>query len=276
MPWLLSRRQLIRALGGAAALVSIGLPGCGDNLHPSSGPFTDPQRRALAAFADVIIPPDDEPGGAALGAVAYIEGLLAAFDAMPPAIFANGPFSGRTPFANGTVPPNDFASFVELDRVAEAAWRLRVFGSAGLPNGAPNEAKLGAVPSLADQIKVGLDAAIALRGTGIDKLAPDELANLFDAQDDAWKALMIDLVAEAAFCAPEYGGNVDLAGWKLCHFEGDSQPLGYSQFNGTSYVERPDAPLTTANPGADPEPIDKDVEDLMKIVVAFLGGRVAP
>ena len=34
------------------------------------------QRATLAAFADVIIPPDDAPGGAEAGAVAFVEDLL--------------------------------------------------------------------------------------------------------------------------------------------------------------------------------------------------------
>jgi hypothetical protein len=38
--------------------------------------LTETQRATLAAFADVIIPPDDAPGGAAAGAVAFVEDLL--------------------------------------------------------------------------------------------------------------------------------------------------------------------------------------------------------
>jgi hypothetical protein len=44
---------------------------------------------------------------------------------------------------------------------------------------------------------------------------------------------------------------------------------------GEKYVERADAPLTTQNPGMDPAPIDSDVDQLMKEVVAFLDGRTA-
>ena len=38
--------------------------------------LTETQRATLAAFADVIIPPDDTPGGADAGAVAFVENLL--------------------------------------------------------------------------------------------------------------------------------------------------------------------------------------------------------
>jgi Gluconate 2-dehydrogenase subunit 3 len=246
---MLTRRQLIRVVGGAAALATLPL-GCGDNLPPP-GPFSNAQRRALGAFADAIIPPDADPGGKALGAVRYIERLLAAFDVTPPAIFADGPYSGRAPFPDGTMVPSDFSRFVELDRVTEAAWRLRILGG-------PDS------PSLFDQIASGLDAAIEVSGEHIDELGAEDLADLFNGQDDEWKSLMIELVTEAAFAAPEYGGNIGLAGWRLCHFEGDRQPLGYS-----------DAEVSMANPDADPAPLDAEITDLMKIVAAFLGGRVA-
>ena len=38
--------------------------------------FTETQRATLAAFADAVIPPDDAPGGAEAGAVAFVEDLL--------------------------------------------------------------------------------------------------------------------------------------------------------------------------------------------------------
>ena len=81
-------------------------------------------------------------------------------------------------------------------------------------------------------------------------------------------------MTEAAFAAPEYGGNPNLAGWQLCNFEGDSQPQGYSQFDGTSYIERPEAPLSTPNPGPDPQPLDDNVQSILALVVSVLGGRV--
>src|SRR5215470_670960 len=115
----LTRRQLFRLFGGAAALAA--LPACGSD---GDRIFTAGQLAALRAFADVIIPEDDLPGGAKLGAVEYIERLITAFDADVPAIFAGGPFSDRAGAAH-----DDFADFIELDRVADAAWRLRVLGS---------------------------------------------------------------------------------------------------------------------------------------------------
>lgn len=273
MTW--TRREVLRLIGAAGVTLASGA-GC-----KSSGAhvLSDAERRALAALADAVLPPDGEPGGAALGTVAYVERLLTAFDGAIPAIFAAGPYSGRQPFADGSgqpssrAPANDFAGLVELDRFSAAAWRLRLFGSSALPAGAPNQSILGAVVGLRDQLRQGLAAAIAANRKPLDRQSPAELATSFNYLDPPFQSLLVDLVSEAAFAAPEYGGNPGGAGWRLCHFEGDSQPLGYSQWNGTTFVERPAAPLSTANPGADPAPLDARVRATLDIVVSVLGGR---
>ena len=241
----LTRRDVFRLLGAAALLAK--LPGCGDNAGDRV--FTADELAQLQIFADVILPPDDQPGGAALGTVAYIERLATAYDAAVPRIYAGGPFSDR---AGGT--HDDFAEFVELDRVSDAAWRLAIDGSAGQPG-------------LVAQLKAGLAAARTM------KIA--DPAALFDQLDEDFRHLLIELVSEAAFAAPEYGGNPDLAGWAMVHFEGDSQPRGYSQWNGTGYDERADAPMSGPNP-SDPEPLTDDVRQVLAEVVEFLGGKVFP
>jgi hypothetical protein len=267
---LITRRDLIRLIGGAAAAYAA--RGCSS---PPRGDaiFTGDQLAMLRGFADVVIPEDDLPGGAKLGAVEFIEGLITAFADATPRIFAGGPFSDRSPI-DGATPANDFASFIELDRVKDAAWRLIVFGSAGLPGGAPNEALLGPVVGIKDQLVTGLDQAIATAKRPIDELSADDFQNLFDSLDSELQTLVIELTIEGAFCAPEYGGNVGLAGWSLCHFEGDSLPRGYSQLDGSQYVERPDAPLSTANP-SDPEPLTDDLRETLRLVVTVLGGRAS-
>jgi len=279
---MLTRRQTIRMLG-AASLLMVGGAGChGASPTPPATPeFTPEEVSALNALADAVIPPDADPGGAALGAVAYIERLLTAFDGGASAIFANGPFSGRAPFpapsgvASSSCPPDAFTSWVELDRVNAVAWQLNVLGSSAVPGGAPNESLLGTVVGIRAQVHQGLAAAIAQNPVPLDQLSPADLAVAFGALDVDFQSLLIDLVTEAAFAAPEYGGNPDGAGWRFCHFEGDSQPLGYSQWNGTAYVERPDSPLSTPNPGADPAPFTADVVNLLDLVAGVLGGTVA-
>jgi hypothetical protein len=251
----LTRRELIRLFGAAAALAH--LPAC----HSDNGDsvFSADELGMLRGFADVVIPEDDLPGGSKLGTVEYIEALLRAFESPIPKIHAGGPFSNRNPFpdANGqagtTRPPNDFANFVELDRVGAAVWRK-------------------AITDIKAQLQAGLAVA---RSSASGDLTHADYVRIFDAQPDDFRALVIDLVSEAAFAAPEYGGNLDLAGWKLIHFEGDSQPLGYTQWNGTTHVERAEAPFSTAN-AADPDPLTADVHQLLGLVIQVLGGRSKP
>jgi hypothetical protein len=263
---MLSRRDLLRLLGAAVAVSK--LPACGTSSRPRTGVFTAAQLAMLDGFADVIIPPDDQPGGSALGVVAYIENLLAAFTTNDtPAIYAGGPFSGRTTDANGDAVANDFETFIELDRVLDFAWRVQLLGSDGV-GGAPNDALLGPVVALKDQLTTGLDMAQTVM-TG----KPD-YAFIFGAMTPDFQQLVFDLVTQAAWAAPEYGGNPELAGWDMVHFEGDSLPLGYTQWNGTGYTERPEAPMSTANP-SDPEPLTADVEALLDEVVSALGGMQA-
>lgn len=248
-----TRRQLFRMVGGAVVLAK--LPACGDNADPV---FSHTERTLLRGFADVVIPKDDTPGGSELGAVAYVERLITAFTAVgavTPAIYAGGPYSGRVPYPDGTKPTSDFARFVELDRVSLAAWQKET-------------------ADIEMRLRAGLKAAADTTTKAIDDLAHGDFVALFDAADTEFQALMIDLVCEAAWAAPEYAGNPGGAGWKLIHFEGDALPLGYSQWNGTMHVERPEAPLSTANP-SDPEPLSDDVRQILETVIAFLGGRAS-
>ena len=217
------------------------LPACGDNAGDRV--FTSAELTMLYDLANVIIPPDDTPGGAELGAIAYIEALVTAYDQNPPQIYAGGPFSDRAGASD-----DGFANFIELDRVSDAAWRLDVM-------------------TIKQQLVDGLAAARAL---GIS-----DPAKLYDALDSDFQALLFELVTEAAWSAPEYGGNPNLAGWAMIHFEGDSLPMGYSQWNGSGYDERGDAPMSTPNP-SDPEPLDDDVRQVVMEVVAVLGGQTFP
>jgi len=275
-------------VGGVTVVTAVPLPflSCGSS---SSGPptprfFTDAERSALGALANAIIPPDDTPGGKDLGAVQYIETLLTAFDNAdanhPPVIFAGGPFSGRAPYADDqgqpskNFPPNSFSTFLALDRVKDAGFRLQIFGSSGLPGGAPNEKILGPVVGLRDQLRTGLATAIGGANPPLEQMTQDELIAYVNTFKSEFLQLLISLVSQGCFCPPEYGGNLGLAGWKLAHFEGDQQPLGYSVWSTAlgKYVERPDAPMTTPTV-TDPEPLDAEVISLIDDVVALLGGK---
>jgi hypothetical protein len=274
-----TRRELLLWIGALTSQAA--LAGCKAHVPAQNGDtpdgfFTPNQRLALGALADVVLPPDDAPGGQALGAVPYIERLLTALDGDTPQIFAGGPYSGRTTFPNGVRPGNDFATFVPVDRVALAAWRLILFGSDGLPGGGPNDAVNGKVVGLRDLVKNGVNAAMqASPGGPVASLDPDTRKDLFNGLDDSFKEALVQLVVQAAWAAPEYGGNPGLTGWKLVHYDGDTMPLGFSIWDDAlgAYRERPEAPNSTKDPGPDPEPLDDTSIAFVRKIVAFTGGK---
>ncbi len=281
---MISRRIFLRLVGAGATVAAFPNVACSSTPAVTAPPgsfFTDQEWRALGALADVVLPPDDAPGGSGLGAPTYIDLLLRAFEVDPPLIHAGGPFSGRKPFVNGdgtasgVFPEDDFKFFLPLSRVADRAWRLRILGSAGVPGGGPNDALLGPVVGLRDVIKNGLDAAMKGSTTPIETLDLVTLTNIFAGLDADFRQTFAELVVEAALAAPEYGGNGQVAGWTLVHFEGDSQPLGYTVYDyaTNAYVER--EPVSTADPGPDVDPMDADTRAQLALYTNLLNGRVA-
>ncbi len=200
--------------------------------------FGGAERQALAALGDHLL-----PGAAALGAVDYIEQLLTAFDHDPPRIFAGGPFSGRRPIARGGIattgrPPSGFEHWLPLDRVQQRAWRLRLYGSPAVPH--PGAAVTGEVMGLRPLLTAGAERAAEALADG------RSVAASWDACSDAFRARFRELVLEACFGDPVYGGNRAERGWAEIGFPGDSLPYGYTPFDAQrgDYAERVDAPLT--------------------------------
>ncbi len=281
-----TRRVFLRIAAAGAA--SAALPGCGTSpvpptpvTAPPGSFFTDAEWRALNALCDAVLPPDDVAGGSALGVATYIDTLLRAFDFTPPLIHAGGPFSGRYPFRNaigGTAstdfPDNEFSHFLPLSRVADRAWRLRIFGSANVPGGGPNDALNGPVIGLQDLVKNGIAAAMAAATGPVESLDAEGLDALFGSLDPSFTGPFAELVGEGALAAPEYGGNAQLAGWKMVHVDGDVQPLGYSIFDESTntYVER--VPVSTADPGPDLDPMDDQTNQQLTLYTHLLNGRV--
>ncbi len=181
--------------------------------------LTDHEHLVVSAAADVLIPPLDSPelgahpGGGALGVADYVDNLLAAFTFDPPLIFAGGPFSGRHGGAAS------FEHFLELSPNEELAWRTRIEGSRGLPEREFNG------PTRGWQ---------AIYREGIAALGPDfctvdahEQDRRLHAQPEL-RAALYDHACEGAYGAPEYGGNPELAGWRVIGADGDVQPRGYT------------------------------------------------
>lgn len=170
------------------------------------------QRRILHAACARLVPADDAPDAAELGAADYVDGLLGAFLASPPRIWAGGPFSGRL----GGSP--SFGKFHQLSAADELAWRTRIEGSQGIAE----RERLGPVAGLQQQYAAGL-AALG-----------DDFPDLPAGQQDErlrsagqFTSLLYEHVCEGLYAAPEYGGNRGLLGWRSIGYPGDTQPRGY-------------------------------------------------
>ena len=275
----ISRRSVLRVISAGSVLgLGESLAGCDDDTAVDTGYFSDAQRLAIGALANVVVPPEEgSPGAAELGAAAFIERLLTAFDSDPPALFAEGPYSGRQPFNAGALPPNDFARFRRLDRITERAWRIKLFGSKAA-GASLNEGLVPEVIGLRDLFEQGIPKAMTESAKPLHLLSPAEIRDVFAGLDTDLQKAFLELVPQAVFGAPEYGGNPSGKGWALVHFEGDSQPLGYSLFDEASatYRDRPDAPVTVPDGTPDPSPIDDETRALLAQVVAFTDGKVFP
>ena len=274
---LLSRRQFLRAAAVVLGLLALPYSRAERAWARARGRFfTGSERATLDALCDTIIPPDDMPGAAALGAGRYIDIMLSAFEGGgdKPPIYAGGPFSGRNPYPdnqNGTPskrrPHNSFKHFVELTRLQDLTWRGEILGTANVPELAAFDPQFGAAKKgLRDVYRASLmkvdQVAEAVAGAPFAKLSTTQQAAVFKMLDSGafmpdprrggmtFIDLLIQHTLEGCFSVPEYGGNLRGQGWAMIGLEGDDQPLGYSIFSRAtgSYVERPDHPMSTPNP----------------------------
>jgi hypothetical protein len=234
-----TRREVLVWLPAAFALVR-----CGPQLNPAQPPplrfLTDTEALTLKSIADQVLPPD----GSNLGAVPYVDALLSAFDDPTPRVFLSPLYEP-----------------IPLDRVSERAWRLRLYGSDGVQGGAPNDAIIGKTIGLRQQVR---DALAAAKTTSIEQLTDDQ------------RELLADLVTQASFAQPAYGGNPGGAGWKMIGSAGAVLPGdGYVWWDGTKNVERADAPDSTPEPGVDDQPMDDTTRQLLTTVAVATGGQVA-
>ena len=171
--------------------------------------LTEHEHDVVRRLADQLLPAHAEfPGAGAAGAADYVDRILGAFTADPPAIWAAGPFSGRHGGTTG------FRDSLPLSRLEELAWRTRIEGSQGRPEREWN----GPVRGWQEVYREG----IAALGD-----ASDLTIGALDAQPEL-RQLLFEHACEASYGAPEYGGNGDLAGWRMIGYAGDVQPRGWS------------------------------------------------
>ena len=180
-------------------------------------------------------------------------------------LFAGGPFSGRTPFpdsATGTpstnFPPDAFLEALPLPRVKRLAWTVRLLGAGAVPEVADNPLA-SSMPDVdlrrryregVAQIDAISQAQFGAAFDTLDTTQQDTVVAAVRRQAHSFHDLLVNHTIEGLFSAPEYGGNRDGVGWLLTHFDGDSQPLGYTIFDETiqDYRERADKPNSTMNP----------------------------
>ena len=141
--------------------------------------------------------------------------LLGAFSFDPPRIWAGGPFSGRH---GGEA---SFGHWLELGRVEELAWRMRIEGSQGRPEREFN----GPVVGWQEQYRTGL----AQLGSDFADVDSDEqAARLASRIDETFRDLIFTHGCESLYGDPIYGGNRDGAAWVAIDFAGDVQPRGWT------------------------------------------------
>jgi hypothetical protein len=217
-----TRREFLAAAALGSATLATGRPTFASRAPAEQAPapavraagfFSEEERQALDVLAEEVL-----PGAASWGAVDYVEDLLTAFDHDPPRLHAG--------------PANAGGEFLELDRVAQHAWRLRLYGSEAFPYA--NESVLGPVKGVRALLREGAqDAAERLRG----KQPADWI---WARQSDEFRTAFGELVLEGSLGDRIYGGNRDTAAWRAFHFEGAL--LGYGDYLG---------PVA----GPDPEPL---------------------
>ena len=294
MPVLYDRRTFLQLLAASGAAVSLPwLPGCGGEVANSVPPvatgeahfFTAAERRLIEDLAAAVVPEDQTVGARGTNVVEYIDRFLAVFDNDPPPIYRGGPFSGRTPYPDATTgapttrfPQNHFKEILPLSRMQELSFRVLLYGSDAVPNGninAPLIAPSKGLRTVYREAIAALDAAATAAGAAsfsdLDDAA--KLDALKQAPADFREALLTH-IAEGMFCAPEYGGNQDLRGWRDYYFDGDSQPLGHTLFNRETQTlyDRPDQPNQTIDPNQPNNGLEPSVETFVAMLTALTGG----
>ena len=229
----ITRRRLL-ASTPILAVGSFGLPALGrsyrgslpwepDDASPPiperAGPwlyFTADEAAAVEAIADRLIPPDDSgPGGKQVGCAVFIDRQLAGSFGDSSGLYMRPPFANGTPsqgLQSPIVPKERYRiSLAALEDYCKARFAGKVFVA------------LTAVQQ--DQVLAGLETGEIKLNNGDGKLFFDTiLANTI----------------EGFFADPIYGGNRDMASWKMVGYPG--LPATYREEIKTYFGKKYDKP----------------------------------
>ena len=286
------RRRTFLGLVGAGGLVAVlpATPGCGDDDTP--GPravarfFTPEERETIEALAGAILPEDETVGAVGAGAVEYIDRWLTAFENPEPDVYRGGPFSGRHPFpdpetgqAGRTYPEGTFHQVLPLSRLQELAFRIELDGSDAVPGGDINAGVLPTTRGLRVEYR---EAAERLEAFAVERGFPRFAAMSEPERLEGFRTLekhvrdtVLEHLCEGMFGDPVYGGNPDRIAWTRYHYDGDSQPLGYTLYDPEAGepFDRPDKPTQSLDPALPNEGLEPDVERFIHLVVLFQDGE---
>jgi gluconate 2-dehydrogenase gamma chain len=158
--------------------------------------FTADEAAAIEAIVDRLIPPDDAgPGGRQAGCAVFLDRQLAGSFGDSRRLYMRPPFANGTPsqgLQSPTAPKESYrAALAALDVYCKATFAGQAFAAL--------------TPAQQDQVLTGLDRS--------------EI-KLKDVNGKAFFELMLQNTMEGFFADPIYGGNRDMAGWKLVGFPG--------------------------------------------------------
>jgi gluconate 2-dehydrogenase gamma chain len=191
------------ATAARARTLSGGLPWQPDAANPPRavrpGPwmfFTADEARLIEAAVDRLIPPDDRgPGGKDAGCAVYIDRQLAGPYGRADGLYMRPPFMPGAA-TQGYQSPDAPAARYRAALNALADYVKTTFSGKSFAELAPAEQ---------DKVLSGLESgSVALK----------------DVNAAAFFALLLQNTQEGFFADPIYGGNRDMAGWKLIGFPG--------------------------------------------------------
>ncbi len=222
-----TRRQLLAGTAlallagpGCARTIEGALPWSPGEAYPPArvrpGPwqfFSADEAATVGAIADRFLPPDDlGPGGRDAGCAVFIDRQLAGPYGRAEWWYMAGPFGDSTPSQGYQHPDGPAAQYrrglAALNAHARDHFGGRYFHQLGTEE---QDALLAAL----EQGRLGL--------RGID--------------EKYFFGLLLDNVTEGFFADPIYGGNRDMAGWKLVGFPG-------TRYDYRDVVARPNQPYT--------------------------------